>query len=276
MQEVLVVYNPAKEPARKEAERLKQWLCEKKARVRILPSTVRTFPKADFCVSLGGDGTILKIAKTLACSSIPVLGVNLGSLGFLAGTDARGARDLIQKALAGKLKINERILLEVRVGGKNFLAVNDCVVRSGVSARVILLGVRVNGEFFADYLGDGLIVSTPTGSTAYSLAAGGPIVQPLVPIFIVSPICPHTLSQRPVILSSDSLIEITAPEYKSNRDIVLSVDGQDNIEISAPSKITISKSKFRLKLLSNPEISYFSILRSKLNWGITNAARTND
>ncbi|MDI6641141.1 MAG: NAD(+)/NADH kinase, partial [Elusimicrobiota bacterium] len=146
-------------------------------------------------------------------------------------------------------------------------ALNDCIVHCGASPRVILLRVKINNDWLTDYLGDGIIISTPTGSTAYSLATGGPIVNPLLPVFIISPICPHTLSQRPLIVSSADKLSIEILEYKSNKDIVFSVDSQENFVVNPSDKITIKKSKYILKLITHPEKSYYKILREKLHWG---------
>ncbi|OGS22092.1 MAG: hypothetical protein A3J83_03720 [Elusimicrobia bacterium RIFOXYA2_FULL_40_6] len=277
MKKILVVYNPIKPEAVAELKQLKKWFySNKQNEVTALPSDAKILPNADICITLGGDGTILRVAKKIAPLGIPVLGVNMGFLGFLAETDPVEMFPIIEKAIAGKVKIEERMMLDIESSGKSYLALNDCVIRSGSSSRVILLNVKVNNLALADYIGDGLIISTPTGSTAYSLAAGGPIVSPKLPVFIVSPICPHTLSQRPIILSSDSNIVTEVSKYKSNKNIVISIDGQENFNISSGAVISVKKSKYKLKLITHPGKSYFNILRAKFNWGmLSDVRRTN-
>ncbi|OGS23802.1 MAG: hypothetical protein A2297_02500 [Elusimicrobia bacterium RIFOXYB2_FULL_48_7] len=274
MKKILVVYNPKKAEAANALKTLKKWLfARKQAEVTSLSSDAKFLPKADVCISLGGDGTILRVARKIAPLGVPVLGVNVGSLGFLAETDPHEMCAMIDKILSGKFRTEERIMLNVELNGKQYPALNDCVVRSSSSSRVIMVNVKVNNVPLAEYVGDGVIISTPTGSTAYSLAAGGPIVTPKLPVFIVSPVCPHTLSQRPIILSSDSSIQVEIPEYKSNRNILLSIDGQDNCTVSSKDKILISKSRHKLKLITNPGKGYFNILRSKFNWGLLSDVR---
>ncbi|MBU0952362.1 MAG: NAD(+)/NADH kinase [Elusimicrobia bacterium] len=274
MKKILIVYNPIKREAVAELKNLKKWFySNKQNEVTALSSDAKILPEADICITLGGDGTILRVAKIIAPLGIPVLGVNTGSLGFLAGTDPGEMFSIIEKSISGKFKIEERLMLDIETSGKSYLALNDCVIRSGSSSRVILLNVKVNNLALAEYIGDGLIISTPTGSTAYSLAAGGPIVSPKLPLFIVSPICPHTLSQRPIILSSDSNIVTEVPKYKSNKNIVISIDGQENFNISSGAAIAVKKSKYKLKLIAHPDKSYFNILRSKFNWGMISDVR---
>ncbi|MBU2614598.1 MAG: NAD(+)/NADH kinase, partial [Elusimicrobia bacterium] len=254
MKKILIVYNPIKREAVAELKNLKKWFySNKQNEVTALSSDAKILPEADICITLGGDGTILRVAKIIAPLGIPVLGVNTGSLGFLAGTDPGEMFSIIEKSISGKFKIEERLMLDIETSGKSYLALNDCVIRSGSSSRVILLNVKVNNLALAEYIGDGLIISTPTGSTAYSLAAGGPIVSPKLPLFIVSPICPHTLSQRPIILSSDSNIVTEVPKYKSNKNIVISIDGQENFNISSGAVIAVKKSKYKLKLIAHPD-----------------------
>ena len=273
MKKILLVYNSKKREAVNTLKLLQTWLKDKKVSVSSVTSDSKTLPKADICIALGGDGTIIRVAKKIAPYGVPVMGKNLGSLGFLAETDPQEMREALEKVLKGDYKIEKRLLLEVEVKGKKYIAVNDCTVREALASRIVLLKVNVDNVPLTEYLGDGLIISTPTGSTAYSLAAGGPIVNPKLPVFIITPICPHTLSQRPIILSSASKITVEVPAYKSNKNINLSIDGQENIKISSGQSITIKKSKYEMKLITHPDKSYFNILRSKLNWGLLSDVR---
>jgi NAD+ kinase len=285
---IVVVYNPEKKQAKWELDLLTKFLRDKgvscaafrsdsikRGRPFAVPRKhsggrpVSYFSRFDICITLGGDGTILKVAETAAAADVPVLGVNLGSLGFLSEFETHEVYDAIGDILKGRFKIEKRLLLDVFIGkSKSGLnAVNDCVIRSGASGRVILLRLRVSGEPVADYVGDGLIIATPVGSTAYSLAAGGPIIHPGLPVMTVTPVCPHSLSQRPLVLSAAESLIIEVPEYKSNREVVLSVDGQRNFNIVPGMEVRVKKSARCLKLITDPRKGYYEILRKKLGWG---------
>ena len=276
MKKIIIVYNPAKKQAKRERDKVMSVL-EKKGRgivkcTACLPTdklTASHLHGVDLCIALGGDGTIINTAKKLAPAGVPVLGINLGSLGFLAEVDPGS----VERAISGLIKsrfsdVEERILASVSIRNKKYLAVNDCVVRSGASTRVILLRLIINDEFLTDYTGDGVIVSTPTGSTAYSLAAGGPIIQPSVPVFCITPICPHTLSQRPLVVHPENRIKIHLPEYKSNKGAILSIDGQENVPLSVGDTVEINKSPHTLSLITTPGQNYYTVLRTKLGWGM--------
>src|SRR5689334_10485449 len=185
---VAIFCNKDKPAARREVPRLKAWFRKRGFQV-LSPASAH---RASIAVSLGGDGTILGTGRRLASAGVPVLGVNVGHLGFLAGTDLQHLYRTLEDFLSGRLPMSERMLLSVKSrDGKNLLAVNDCVVRLAGSVRVIRLSAWVDGQYLATYVGDGLIVSTPTGSTAYSLGASGPIVQPETNVILLTPICPH-------------------------------------------------------------------------------------
>ncbi len=264
MKRIILVYNPLKEQARKEQEEIRNYFAYKGVKISVFSSDVKTLPIADLCITLGGDGTILKVAKKLLKSNTPILGINLGLLGFMAEVDPKEKYEVIEEILKGKSKPEKRMLIEMKLNSKNYIAVNDCVIHSGRSMRVILLKVKIGKHLLADYIGDGIIFSTPTGSTAYSLAAGGPVVQPEVESIIITPICPHVLSQKPMVVSSKSVLTVEIPEYKSNKEILVSIDGQENLKISPGDKITIKKSKNYLSLFVHPHRDYCEILRTKL------------
>ena len=230
---------------------------------------------ADIAVALGGDGTMLRAARLLAPHSIPLLGVNSGGLGFLSGTDASDFKRHIDAILAGKFQVEDRWMLEIEAtrDGRRFfgpnIALNDVVIRCGDQARAILLRTRSADRFVADYFGDGLIVSTPTGSTAYSLAASGPIVEPSLDVLVIAPICPHTLTQRPLIIPVDEPLSIRLATRRAHEAprVLLSLDGQVGCALRVGDEVRIARYEKPFKLLLNPKRSYYEVLRKKLKWG---------
>ena len=220
-------------------------------------------------IAFGGDGTLLKVAREVARYKKPVLGVNLGRLGFLAEFSFKELYSTMEKVLRKEYKIQERILLDAKIvqkgtTSKRCLALNDVVIKAGQTPRVINLSVYINGEFVTNFAGDGIIISTPTGSTAYSLAAGGTIIEPFLPVILFFPLCPHTLTLRPMVFSSGEKIEI-----KVNRgtDVVFSADGQVNSLLEPGDSVLVKKAGEKLMLIVSPQRSYFEILRKKLRWG---------
>lgn len=271
---VAVLYNHDKPEARKAFHSLLGWL--KKHKVQ--PVTQWPHPQlqhCEFAVALGGDGTILHVARTIAALNIPILGVNLGRLGFLAETDFKNLYTILEKALRSELKTEERLMLKVSVfkAGKNrkasmsSLALNDCYLHAGSSVRIIEIETYLNNSYLATYTGDGVIVATPTGSTAYSLAANGPIVSPHLPVILLTPICPHTLTQRPLLISNRDKLELIVKRCPKNHPILLSLDGQETVNLRKGSRILVEASPQKIKLLLNPRKNYYQILRTKLRWG---------
>jgi NAD+ kinase len=271
MKTVGIIYNDEKPRAVKETIKIKSWLKKRGCRAVVLPSSAKQFKGLDFAVCLGGDGTMLKASAFLAPAGIPVLGVNLGSLGFLAETDPGECLAFLDRILKGDFKIEERAMLSITVErNKNKLfhtALNDCMIHSGNNGRVLTVTALLNGEFLGDYIGDGLIVATPTGSTAYSLAASGPIVHPNLSVFLLTPICPHTLTQRPMIVSANHTLTLTADASTVREKPVLSIDGQTSYLLNPGDKVTVSCCARALKLIVNPERKYLEVLRAKLSWG---------
>ena len=230
---------------------------------------------ADIAVALGGDGTMLRAARMLAPHSIPLLGVNSGGLGFLSGTDASEFSRDCGAILAGKFVLEERWMVSVeayrdrkRLFGPN-IALNDVVIRCGDQARAISLHVKSAELFVADYFGDGLIVSTPTGSTAYNLAASGPIVDPSLDVLLLAPICPHTLTQRPLIIPVEDPLTIRLTTRRAHEvpRVLLSLDGQLGCALKVGDEVRITRYEKPFKLLLNPKRSYYEVLRRKLKWG---------
>ncbi len=231
---------------------------------------------ADIAVALGGDGTMLRAARLLAPHSVPLLGVNSGGLGFLSGTDASEFKRYCDAILRGQFFLEERWMIEVevqrrgrRIFGPN-IALNDCVIRCADQARAISLRARSAERFVADYFGDGLIVSTPTGSTAYALAASGPIVDPSLDVLLIAPICPHTLTQRPLIIPASEPLSIRLTvrhPHDSAPKVLMSLDGQLGSSLQIDDEVRISRYERPFKLLLNPKRSYYEVLRRKLKWG---------
>jgi len=228
---------------------------------------------ADLLVVVGGDGTILHVVGQVGEVIKPVFGINVGSLGFLTCANSSSYREAVECIAKDRINFSQRALLEARVklGDKQtnkMIALNDAVLSRGELSRLVLLCTRVNGEPLTEFNADGLIVATPTGSTAYSLSAGGPILDPESGVFVITPICPHVLTNRSIIVAQGSTIEIEAsdPEYP----IFLTLDGRKPIHVERGSVITIRRAKKTLPLASLPDASFFSVVRQKLKWSGSN------
>jgi NAD+ kinase len=224
----------------------------------------------DLVVVLGGDGTILSVARRYA-GGAPILGVNLGHLGYLTEVPREELYPALLAILGGRYALEERSLLEVvleRLGGRRhrFLALNDAVIAKTALSRIIELGVEVDGRAVARYRADGLVVSTPTGSTAYNLSAGGPILHPLLPVAVLTPICPHTLTLRPLVVPDTSVIEVRLET--SSESVFLTIDGQEGIEMAHGDLLRLRRHAEPVRLVRTAEPrSIFEGLRSKLHWG---------
>jgi len=234
---------------------------------------VCNFEKADAGITVGGDGTVLYAARHVIKYGIPVLGINAGGLGFLSGIEQSDFEKCLDVFLSNGFQRIKRQLLSVEVfrRGKRILgpypALNDCVIRS-TEARAFTLRAYFGHQFLSEYFGDGLIVSTPTGSTAYNLAALGPIVLPQLEVFLLSPVCPHSLTHRPIVLSSLSDITIVVGGSQGpGHSVSLSLDGQENSVLRAADKIIIRKYPRNFEMLVPQDFSHFDILRRKLRWG---------
>ena len=226
--------------------------------------------QADLLIVLGGDGTLLSVAQAAHPYNIPILAVNLGSLGFLAEISIDELYPTLENILAGKFEIENRMLLNActwRNGEKveDHNVLNDVVINKGAVARVINLQVLVNGQYMTSYRADGLIIATPTGSTAYSLSAGGPIIHPSMHTLVLSPICPFTLTNRSILIPDQSIIQVKlAAEYD---DVRVTLDGQEGYDMRAGDILEIKKTKTPLQLIRGPNKNYYQILRDKLHWG---------
>ena len=235
-----------------------------------------TRPKAqlarevDLLVVLGGDGTLLSIARSTD-SRVPILGVNMGELGFLTEVTESEALDVLKLVLAGRFDVDRRMTLSATVRRRGRVvgrvrALNDVVVSNGARARIVRFAVSVDDLPLTAYRADGLIVATPTGSTAYSLSAGGPIVEPTVQVLLVSPISPHTLSNRPVVLRPEAVVRITIGE--GQQDVVFTVDGQERVDLAGGDTIDVRRGRMPVALVRSPARTYYDVLRSKLGWGV--------
>ncbi len=228
---------------------------------------------ADLIVVLGGDGTLLSVARLMKSHSVPVIGINLGRLGFLTEIKRSEAVDTLTEILKGKPPlISKRALLEVTLIRKGKVifqgpVVNDAVISKGAIARIIEVQVSINGSYVSKIRSDGVIVATPTGSTAYSLAAGGPIIQPDLPALILTPICPHSLTQRPLIVKESAEIQICLTHRPGH--VYLTLDGQDAVDMKEHDIVTIRRfKKHSLQLIGSTSRDYFSLLREKLKFGM--------
>jgi NAD+ kinase len=226
--------------------------------------------KVDLLLVLGGDGTLLSAARALRGHSIPILGVNLGGLGFLTSVTLGELYPVLEQAVAGNYRTSDRMMLQATVthdghASGPHLALNDAVVNKSAMARMLDFDVYVDKSHVGRYRADGLIVATPTGSTAYSLAAGGPIAHPDLDVLVVTPICPHMLTNRPLVVPGSS--EVGVDFSAADEPVYLTLDGQTGTQIGLNHRVAITKSENKVKLVRPTDKTYFEILRSKLRWG---------
>ncbi|MBM4332092.1 MAG: NAD(+) kinase [Deltaproteobacteria bacterium] len=224
----------------------------------------------DLLIVLGGDGTLLSAVRAMEGNNIPILGVNLGGLGFLTEITLEELYPVLGQILAGKMETKRRMKLcatVLRRGERvnTYPVLNDVVITKGVLARIINLRNCIDGAYVTTYRGDGVIISTPTGSTAYSLAAGGPIVYPSMDSILITPICPHTLTNRPLLISDRATVEFTLESEES--DVHLTLDGQVGYPLHPFDQVLVTKAKDYVVFVKSPFKDYFEILRTKLKWG---------
>ena len=224
----------------------------------------------DVVLVLGGDGTMLNVRRLVAEKGIPILGINLGSLGFITEVNRDEIFSVVDKMLNDGCAIEERLMLSASIhrnGNKisEYTVLNDVVINKGALARIIDLETNINGSYITTFKADGLIISTPTGSTAYSLSAGGPILYPTLGSIVLTPICSHTLTNRPIVLPDDFNIEIIIKSL--SEDVFLTLDGQVGFSLRIGDVIEVNKADYKAKLLVPAERDYFKVLRTKLKWG---------
>lgn len=254
-------------------ERVKKW--GKKKGVEIFSNAKteellkREKAELDALVVLGGDGTFLGAARMATANSIPLLGVNLGSLGFITEVSFGDMESALERVADGDFIIEERMMLDLTVqnsaGTRNRVALNDIVLNRRSMAKMIELSIAINGQYVTRYRADGLIAATPTGSTAYALSSGGPILLPHMNAILICPICPHTLTNRPLVIPADSVVEISVLD--TDNEILATVDGQTSLEVSHHDSLTLKRSEKVTRFIKVPDHTHFDILRSKLGWG---------
>ena len=220
--------------------------------------------KADFLISVGGDGTLLSVVRKSFKYDKPVLGINLGTLGFLTDISMDQLPKFIEDLKNDVYKIDSRMMVEGSVNLNKFVAFNDIVISRKSISSMIKISAKIDGKHFNTYFGDGVIISTPTGSTAYNLSVGGPIVYPLTEAFIVTPVAPHSLTQRPLVMPADFEIEF---KITDNQGAVVIVDGQDIYEVEQNQSIKIKIASKKAKMIHRIQRNYFEVLNEKLRWG---------
>ena len=224
---------------------------------------------SDFLITFGGDGTLLSVARH-APNHVHIIGVNMGTLGFLTEIRVEDFPDILQRVLDGNFTAESRVAFDIvvrgpRRDGTTYRVLNDAAINKSALARIVEMRVEVSGLFVSTFRADGLIVATPTGSTAYNLSAGGPIIYPTMGAVVITPICPHMLTNRPLVLPDTFDIEVSIVSRES--EVFLTLDGQEGVEISFEDRICVSKSPQTVLLVQSPEKNYFDVLRTKLKWG---------
>jgi len=272
----LTIITKKHQPAAWEAgQGLRDWCQQRGLKVSLVenepdPHVPALAPDTRLIVVMGGDGTLLSVARHYGHLDIPVLGVNVGGLGFLTEVSQEELYPALEQVLAGAYEAEERLMLSVSLWREGNLlwhehALNDAVINKGALARIVKITTCIDGEYLTTYRADGLIVSTPTGSTAYTMSAGGPIAYPTLRHLIVLPICPHTLSNRPLILPATSAVTMGLDDRV--RDTYLTVDGQVGQALQEGDRVEVKAAAHHLKFIKSPRRSYFEILRTKLGWG---------
>jgi NAD+ kinase len=283
MKRIGIVAKTDREEARAMIPRLLNWCAERRLSPVLEKETAALVPGAlapsvtkpelasqvDVLLVLGGDGTLLSMARLVGDLNVPILGVNLGGLGFLTALTVDELFPALEALLRGELLVEERMMLTARVTRQGerlseYVALNDVVITKSAMSRIINLDVSVEGQFATAYRADGLIVSTPTGSTAYCLSAGGPIVFPTMDAVVLTPICSHTLTNRPIVLPARQPIDVT---LQSDQDVMLTLDGQVGFHLKRGDRVEIRQAAARIRLLRVPQKHFFSVLRTKLKWG---------
>ena len=283
MKRVGLVAKPDAAEAQRVVRQVVEWLGARgltvvleKETAALVPSTSVTSAtkselpgQVDALIVLGGDGTLLSMARAVGDLGVPILGVNLGGLGFLTATTLEEMLPALEALLAGGMAVEERMMLAVRGvrGGQptgDYIALNDVVITKSAMSRIIDLAVSVDGRHATAYRADGLIISTPTGSTAYNLSAGGPILFPTMDAVVLTPIAPHTLSNRPIVLPGAQRIDVT---LRVDQEVMLTMDGQVGVPLRERDVVEVQKARARIRLMRFEQKDFFSVLRTKLKWG---------
>ena len=275
---IALVFNPSQPLAEQLARKLADFLHRKGLQSEIL-NDYRKLPEiqgTDLCVSLGGDGTALRCARQTAPLGMALVAINCGSLGFLSACEAEEAQNCLEQILAGNYHISQRVLLQGSIlrpnapATENLPAFNDCVIKT-TDPLAFTLRADWNGQELKHFYGDGVIISTPSGSTAYSLAAGGPIVAPDLDAWVITPICPHSLTERPVILRADGILTFEPLFRNQQEKVAVSFDGQHSYLLKPQEKVCLQCCPHKAQLLTAGSFDFFGRLRKKLEWGRRNA-----
>ena len=290
IKKVGIIANVAKEKSPEYTASLREWLLTRgidvyleegiAAKIGVVPGVEKgkLGSLVDLLVVFGGDGTILRTARLVRDRDVPIVGINLGVFGYLTEVNLDEMFSAMELILAGEFQVEKRMMLDVEINGgaetfREGTVLNDVVINRGNLSRIVELETTVDGRYLTTFKADGLIIATPTGSTAYSLAAGGPIVFPELNSIIINPICPHTLTNRPIILPENAVIRVTL--WTPEQGATVTLDGQVSFTVKSGDTITIRKSRYVTTLVSSPHRDYLEILRTKLGWGgsPTGAAR---
>jgi NAD+ kinase len=264
---VVIVTKPHQPEVARVASQLATWFDGKGIRASMDPASAE---RADLCVVVGGDGTLLAAARMMGDHQVPILAINYGGLGFLTEVTRDEMYPALEGVLAGKTVTRSRMMMEVSVqrdGGAvgTYQALNDVVIHKGTLARIIELEAYVDGQYVSIFRSDGLILSTPTGSTAYNVSAGGPIVHPTMAAIILTPISSHTLTNRPLVLPPESRVEVALRSIPD--DVYVTVDGQVGMKLDSRDRVTVRRSERRVQLIAPAGKNFFDVLRDKLKWG---------
>lgn len=227
--------------------------------------------RSDLLITFGGDGTLLSVARH-APDHVPILGVNMGTLGFLTEIRVEEFPAMLERVLSGNYLVEPRVTFNVKVQGPGrddaeYRVLNDVAINKSALSRIIEMRVTVAGQFVSTFRADGLIVCTPTGSTAYNLSAGGPIVYPTMGAIVITPICPHMLTNRPLVLPDELDIEISMVTRVERQEVYITLDGQEGLPLTMEDRVCVRKSEQRVLLVQSPDKNYFDVLRTKLKWG---------
>ena len=276
---ICFVTNIEKDPTLQETKKMVDFVLKKGCEVYVSenfsdvhPDVIATsssemYKSVDFVVVIGGDGTILRVARSAAIFDTPILGINFGTLGYLADVEKINAIDAIEKVLNGDFTIENRMMLEPYVergcvSHEINLALNEVCITNSVCSRMIKLSVEVNGEYFDTFRADGIIVSTPTGSTAYNLSAGGPILSPHTELMTITHICPHTLYARPFVIDGNDVVRIRVQSNYNN--VQMSCDGQSTVQMKNDDVIIVKKSRYVTRIIKTTNMNFYDILRRKM------------
>ncbi|MCK9229531.1 MAG: NAD(+)/NADH kinase [Syntrophales bacterium] len=271
-----IIANTGKNSAAADSLKLGTWLTQRGIRVAYEEELARILDKesvppaklpglSDMIVVFGGDGTLLRAARIVQGHNVPLLGINLGAFGFMTVVNLHEMFDTLERILAGDYELSRRMMLDAEIRDHHFSVLNDAVINRGNLSRMVNLETFVDDRYLATFKADGLIISTPTGSTAYSLSTGGPIVFPELDSMIITPICPHTLTNRPIVVPPES--KVTVMLFSREEGATVTLDGQDSLVIASGETVTIKKSEHSVELFDSPNRDYMQVLRGKLGWG---------